>query len=86
VKADLYFIGEVLDLAGARAGYVDVWPVARSLWSDWAQDFVAELRARSWLEDAVRTVRSFVVTSGMVVAAVDVGDDDVGVVLDSICL
>ena len=77
------FIGEVLDLAGARAGYVDGVAGGEEFVVGLAQDFVAELEgAGLGFEDAGADGEEFVVTSGMVVAAVDVGDDDVGVVLE----
>ena len=77
------FIGEVFDLAGARAGYVDGVARGEEFLVGLTEDFVAELEgARLGFEDARANGEEFVVAGGMVVAAMDVGDDDVGVVLE----
>lgn len=77
------FFGEVLDLAGASAGYVDGVAGGEEFVVGLAEDFVAELEgAGLGFEDAGADGEEFVVASGMVVAAVDVRDDHVGVVFE----
>ena len=77
------FFGEVLDLTGASTGNVDGVAGGEEFLVGLAEDFVAELEGASLgFEDARADGEEFVVTGGMVVAAVDVGNDDVSVVLE----
>jgi len=77
------FFGEVFDLAGAAAGYVDGVAGGEEFVVGLAEDFVAELQgAGLGFEDACADGEEFVVARGMMVAAVDVRDDHVGVVFD----
>ena len=76
------FVGEVFDLAGTSAGYVNGVAGGEEFLVGLAEDFVAEFEGAGFgFEDAGADGEEFVVASGMVVAAVDVGDDHVGVVL-----
>ncbi len=77
------FFGEMFDLAGASAGYVDGVAGGEEFLVGLTEDFVAELEgAGLGFEDARADGEEFVVARGMVVAAVDVGNDDVGIVLE----
>jgi len=76
------FIGEVLDLAGASAGYVDGVPGGKELLIGLAEEFIPEFEGAGFgFEDAGADSEEFVVTGGMMIAAVGVGDNHVGVVL-----
>ncbi len=76
------FVGEMFDLAGASAGYVDGVAGGEEFLVVLAEDFVAEFEGASFgFEDAGADGEEFIVAGGMVIAAVDVSDDDVGVVL-----
>ena len=77
------FFGEMFDLAGASASNVDGVAGGEEFLVGLAEDFVAEFEGAGFgFEDAGADGEEFVVARGMVVAAVDVGNDDVGVVLE----
>jgi len=79
----LVFGGELLDLAGAGAGDVDGVAGGEEFVVGLAENLVAEFEgAGLGFEDAGADGEEFVVARGMMVTAVDVGNDHVGVVFD----
>src|SRR5882724_8479473 len=74
--------GEMSDVAGTVAGDVDGVAGGQEFAVGLAKEFVAEFQGAVFcFEDAGADDQEFVVAGGMMIAAVDVGDDDEGVVL-----
>lgn len=77
------FIGEMGDVAGAVAGDVDGVACGQEFIVALAKELITEFqRAIFCFEDAGADSKKFVVAGGVVIAAMDVGNHDKGVVLD----
>jgi len=82
-EGGLVFFGELFDLAGAIAGYVEGAANGEEFLVGLAKEFVGEFEgAALGFFDAGADGEEVVVAGGMVIAAMGVGDDDEGVVVE----